>query len=450
MKKAALTLATFLGLLTLPDYVPQFKDYKVWDWSTVPRVLDFLPRGNPASGVQDEQERLRPGANLDKLSVHPLQATEGALDHFHKALRRAELKQGSVRIVHYGDSPTTADLITADVRELLQTQFGDAGHGFHLIAKPWAWYEHRGVSVTAEGWEAYPANQSKLSDRWYGLGGVAFEGRAGAWSRYRIPARVAPFPLFELSGVKRPDGGSVQIFADGELAATVPTGAVANVEFTERIELPAGTRDIQLQVTQGSVRLFGVNFLRTQPGVIYSSLGINGAYINVLSRMIQPDHWARVLQQEKPDLIVINYGTNESVFEAFVDHQYDRELREAIRRAKAATPEASLLIMSPMDRGQRMSTGEIGTVPALQRVVAVQQRAAAETGCGFYNTFLAMGGPGTMGKWYEAEPRLVGADFIHPMPGGARIIGNLFYKALLDGYNKYKTRRLRESLLPPG
>jgi hypothetical protein len=33
----------------------------------------------------------------------------------------------------------------------------------------------------------------------------------------------------------------------------------------------------------------------------------------------------------------------------------------------------------------------------------------------------------------------VGADFIHPMPGGAKIIGNLLYKAMLDGYNRYKT-----------
>ena len=31
-----------------------------------------------------------------------------------------------------------------------------------------------------------------------------------------------------------------------------------------------------------------------------------------------------------------------------------------------------------------------------------------------------------MGRWYAAEPRLVGADFIHPMPAGAKIVGELF------------------------
>ena len=43
-----------------------------------------------------------------------------------------------------------------------------------------------------------------------------------------------------------------------------------------------------------------------------------------------------------------------------------------------------------------------------------------------------------MGRWYQAEPRLVSADFIHPMPAGARIVGNLLAKALVDGYSKYK------------
>ena len=46
-----------------------------------------------------------------------------ALDHFYGAL----LKGGTVRILHYGDSPTTGDLITADARAMLQKEFGDAG-----------------------------------------------------------------------------------------------------------------------------------------------------------------------------------------------------------------------------------------------------------------------------------------------------------------------------------
>ena len=73
-----------------------------------------------------------------------LDDSAGVLDAFYRALRRTGNREpGAVtRIVHYGDSPTTADLITGDVRALLQARFGDAGHGFILPAKPWAWYQH--------------------------------------------------------------------------------------------------------------------------------------------------------------------------------------------------------------------------------------------------------------------------------------------------------------------
>ena len=75
-----------------------------------------------------------------------------------------------VTVLHYGDSPTTADSITADVRRLFQARFGDAGHGFLLIAKPWAWYGHNGVRLEGRGWKIEPASQSRAPDGIHGLG----------------------------------------------------------------------------------------------------------------------------------------------------------------------------------------------------------------------------------------------------------------------------------------
>ena len=49
-----------------------------------------------------------------------------------------------------------------------------------------------------------------------------------------------------------------------------------------------------------------------------------------------------------------------------------------------------------------------------------------------------------MARWYEAHPRMVSADFIHPSPAGAKLVGNLLYQALIDGFTKYKLKRMRE------
>jgi hypothetical protein len=86
-----------------------------------------------------------------------------------------------------------------------------------------------------------------------------------------------------------------------------------------------------------------------------------------------------------------------------------------------------------MDRGE-MKAGEITTPPAMEMLIGQQRKIAAETGCAFFNTFEAMGGAGTMGRWYQERPRLVSADFMHPLPAGAAIVGGLFESALVHSY----------------
>jgi lysophospholipase L1-like esterase len=193
-------------------------------------------------------------------------------------------------------------------------------------------------------------------------------------------------------------------------------------------------------VEQGPVRLFGITAESTGPGIVYDSLGLNGASITVLSRMFNQNHWTAELQHRHPALVIINYGTNEADFAEFVDKQYEKELREAIRRVRAALPEASILIMSPMDRGYKSGPGEIATMPTIPRIVAMQRRVARETGCGFFDTFHAMGGAGTMARWYAAQPRLVSADFIHPYPAGGKLIATAFAREILAGWNRYQLR----------
>ncbi len=359
----------------------------------------------------------------------------GALDPFFASLHDLETgKPVVVTVLHYGDSPTTADLITGDVRALLQQRFGDAGHGFNLIAKPWAWYGHRDVSISDHGWKSVTGVGS-MRQAAYGLGGARFEGDTGAKTTYKL-ADAAQTDV-ELQFFTEPNGGSVKITADGNAVETVETHGDAGVSSSKLVHLPTGAKEIGLEAN-GPVTLLGVDFKRGNKGVVYDSLGLNGASTTVLSRAFDPTLWATELQHAAPALVVINYGTNESSFGAFVDKQYEPELRTAIARIRKALPTTPILIMSPMDRGERAGLNEIRTMETIPRVVAIQQKVAAELHCAFFDTFDAMGGDGTMSDWYSGKPRLVAADLIHPTPQGALIVAQEMVDNLNLGYLRWE------------
>ena len=369
-----------------------------------------------------------------------LNDADGALDHFYQALWNTEKHEGGAitRIVHYGDSPTTADLITGDVRKLLYQRYGDAGHGFVLIAKPWAWYQHTGVQMTASGWQMAPASRFIAGDGLFGLGGVSFSGGANASSRITWSEPESSFTAWYL---KQPNGGVFTFSVDGGAAQRIETAGSEKSPGFADFAPPNGASTVELRVEQGPVRLFGISAGKPGPGVVYDTLGLNGASISVMTRMFNLEHWTAELRHRDPQLLIINYGTNEADFASFVDKGYEKELREAIRRARAALPDASILIMSPMDRGYKTGPGEIETMPTIPRIVETQRRVARETGCGFFDTYDAMGGEGTMARWYAAQPRLVSADFIHPYPAGGRIIAGIFVREITAGLNRYKLRQ---------
>lgn len=436
--KTGLAVLTFIGLMLAPQYVPALERYKSFNMASIPMVVDLPVKGPPTeSDVAAKNPEVR-AKKLEEAAPKDLIDPAHELDHFYAAL----LKGGTTRILHYGDSPTTGDLITADARAALQKEFGDAGSGFALIARPWAWYNHRGVEMEASGWGIDVAGATEVKDGMHGLGGASFRGSSGATARYTLKESHT---MIEVAYLSQPDGGDFTVEADGNLQGTVETAADAKTPGFAAYTIPAGAKKFVIRVTRGSVRLYGANFRRSSPGVVYHSLGVNGANVTLLSKSFSGPHWTAELRHYKPDLVIINYGTNESGYPSFVNGTWGPELKIAIKRIQNALPDTSILLMSPMDRGERNKDGKIETIGAMPNLVKIEAGIGEETQVAFFNTFQAMGGPGTMGRWYAAEPRLVGADFIHPMPAGAKIVGELLYSALRDGYNEYKLRQLNKA-----
>jgi lysophospholipase L1-like esterase len=448
--RTGFSIAVVIGLISAAHFV--IPAAKLPSPELFTSLVDFTPETTPDIPLvrhvnQPEESPIpvqKPGHSL-------LEDSGGALNAFYTALWRTERGQQPdvTRIVHYGDSPTTADLITGDVRMLLQKRFGDSGPGFTLIAKPWAWYQHHGVQISGTGWQMDAASHFVSHDGLFGLGGVSFTGATGAHSSIKY---TEPGPTdFEIWYLAQGDGGKVSVIADGSAIGQVDTaGSGDKTPGFITFKAAEPVHELELRVESGHVRLYGVAAGKPGPGVLYDSLGMNGASITVLTRMFNREHWTAELQHRSPNLIIINYGTNEADFGSYVNGPYEKDLRDAVRRVQAAVPQASVMLMSPMDRGQRAGLDEIQTMPTIPRIVEIQKRVAGETGCAFFNTFEAMGGEGTMARWYQGERRLVSADLIHPVPAGGRIVANAFVREVMLGYNRFKLRQLTNTRTESG
>ena len=194
--KTTLTVLTLAVLLLVPQAFPSLKNYMSIEPKSAVAVMTFPMK--PAEALIDPLAS--PGnvsASLNKRLVAkaPRNLFDPAhvLDHFYEALLKGE----NVHIIHYGDSPTTADLITADARALFQHEFGDGGMGFVLMARPWAWYNHRGIDMTGSNWKIDVGGNSPLKDE---LLAAAARAQAGVCEHFLEPivlVRLGPTAVFK-------------------------------------------------------------------------------------------------------------------------------------------------------------------------------------------------------------------------------------------------------------
>ena len=446
--KTARTIAAFVALCLAPYFIPALARYQALGQSTASTPLQPPSDAQALDSTQPTDTALPiqpiPG-EIEDPSGH-------ALDHFFESLSKTESETGQTRICHYGDSPITNDGITSTVRRKLQLRFGDAGHGFILIARPWGWYGHSGVEHQASaGWSSDPMFISR-GDHFYGLGGVSFTATSASATfatteEGEVGHSVSSFDLYYLA---RPGGGDVDIEVDGQNYDRFSTASDQIQSGFYRVSLDEGPHAMTIRTRNtGEVQMFGVVMESSHQGVEYDSLGVNGAFIGLLAHYIDPDHWAEQLRHRNPDLLIIGYGTNESQFERLPMDQYQADTREAVRRIRSALPGMSIMLVGPMDRGTRGAGASIVTRPMIPKLIAYQRRLAAELGCAFFDTYTAMGGEGTVARWFEAKPRLMGGDYTHPTVQGAEIVGTLIYDAMMRAYENYKASNVGAVPLRP-
>ena len=374
----------------------------------------------------------------------PIEHPAALAEFFAKLARSAQREAGAItRIAHYGDSATAADAITSTVRRRMQARFGDAGHGFLLLAHGDMHYIHKDVAYrSSDGWEIDSIVQNPLRPGLYGYGGVQVRGQNGEHATVGTSLEGAlgrNVSRFELFYQRYRGGGPVEIRVDGDKLRTIKTNGNPEDAF-EVVELTDGAHTFSVRALGSQARLYGVAMERSAPGVVYDSLGLVGARAERLLNA-EPQHIRGQIAHRDPDLLVLSFGGNEAGNQWLNPQQYERELTESVRLMRSGKPTMSCLLFGPLDQAERNERGLVVTLPTLPQVVDVQRKVAEREHCAFFDAYTAMGGEGSMAKWLKARPHLATTDLRHATPAGYDVIGAMYYKALLKAFAEYLAAR---------
>jgi len=461
-----------VGVLALPYLNPRLRAFRICEPSATNEVIapeEAEPRdakvGNSTSELLKGEQALPPSENLATpnnalttskrdypeidpavgatLRAVPIENPDGhALDVFFERLLRTERGDvGAVtRILHYGDSIIASDYISGSVRRRLQTRFGDAGHGFILIANPWEWYFHNDVDHGSEGeWAASRLAGPFAPDGRYGLGGVSFTSYGGGASWFGTARRgdfgrnVGRFDLFYL---EQPGGGNLELTLSGHAPERLTTRGSEKVSRVHSVRVDDGEAKLTVRATGGGpVRLFGVALERERAGVVYDALGSHAAMAVYWQRQDR-EHWREQMALRDPALVVLQYGTNESDLWRLDRQEYERNLAALVDELHEVAG-ASILVVAPLDRAEARG-GRLATKRVIFDLVAIQRRVSLSHGAAFWSAFDAMGGEGSMARWVRAKPQLGGGDLTHPTPLGADELGAMLAEALIGAFEGWE------------
>lgn len=178
--------------------------------------------------------------------------------------------------------------------------------------------------------------------------------------------------------------------------------------------------------------LTGILVENEHPGISYTNVGINGA--KVQAYLVCPN-LERDLSFFKPDLIIFSIGINDANVEHFNDKKFQEEYDSLITLIQKVAPKAAILFTTNNDSYRKVRRNRYIQHPNGKVAREAFLNMAQKHKAGVWDLFTIMGGLGSMAKWEKAD--LAKKDKVHFKSSGYKLIGDLFYEALLKSYNNH-------------
>jgi lysophospholipase L1-like esterase len=363
-----------------------------------------------------------------------LENTENLQPFLQKLYEQRVIGGKKINIVHIGDSHILGNFMTREVRARLQRSFGDAGRGVifpYRVAGTGGPTDY--LMDTNCKWSSSNIQKDRSAVTSYGISGFSLNTgdengclslrlRDTSTSDNRLFSKITVFhnnkdAAFDLQ-IKDEQGGQ-----SGQL---IIENARGSAFYFDR---PTDQAKIMIQKNgnQSSLELAGINLENELSGVIYHSIGINGARFSDFTRS---NNFVKQVSDLFPDLVVLSFGTNEANDPNVNNTAFYRQIDQLVKKIQEESPWTVFLLTTPADSYLRGK----GFNPNMAEISSVIRKYALENGHALWDLYGITGGLNSAQSWKRNG--LMAGDSIHYSKTGYAVQGKLFYQSLVKAYNE--------------
>jgi len=343
------------------------------------------------------------------------------IENINKTLNKSNLKN-NLKVIHFGDSHIQGDRITGEIRKNLQQLGGNGGSGVFFPYSLCKSFGPIGTKSNIIGNYSFATFLKNPKNYHIGpLGYTIIMDREAEFSiEFDDQFRGKRSNKFSILTYERNDSAAFKLLSSGKLLdkSKLDDHIYKYTFITD--EIPA-----QIKIKAADIfEFWGIEFIN-DIGICYEQYGVVGAQFTHLLNYRK--EIVSVIKNQKPDLIIFSYGTNESYFQ--IDSiSYENNVINFIQEIAANIPNAALLITNAPD------TRSGGNTPSSELLInRTLSRISEKTSISYYDLNNAMGGWGSQVKWQAAD--LFSKDQLHFNNKGATLIGQIISWALIKGCN---------------
>jgi lysophospholipase L1-like esterase len=360
------------------------------------------------------------------------------MDYFYSALNNVNKMSRPVRIAYFGDSFIEGDIVTGDLRQLLQSKYGGKGVGWVDCASITSSFR-KTVYETSKGWISHSIVEHGFNRDIQGINQRYFIPKGQACTMLKCSNNRANSKTCELSEIyyysKHPFKLSATVNGESSKTYSIAVNKLSTAKATGNIN------NIRWNIKEAtnSSYFYGIT-MESNKGVIVDNFSMRGSPGFTLSSI--PKQTLISFSKLRPyDLIIIQYGLNvaKDICPAAYYRLYQHRMEKVVNSIKSVYPHTSILIASVSDRCSRDMNG-ICTSSGIKPLTIYQQMIAANTHVAFFNLFKAMKSKGGMKEMVDKKQ--ANLDYTHLNFKGGRVIGKCFFDALIAGKVNYDKRNL--------